>query len=121
MVPPIEINDRGGENAGAQFGGDTAWVLAASALVLFMTPGLAFFYGGFVRNKNVLGTIMQSFIVMGVVGVLWVIVGFSLTFGPDVGDWGLIGNLHYFGLRHIGATPLTPTSTVPSEAFMIFQ
>ena len=101
--------------------GDTAWVLAASALVLFMTPGLAFFYGGFVRNKNVLGTIMQSFIVMGVVGLLWVIVGYSLTFGPDVGDWGLIGNLHNFGLRHIGATPLTPTATVPSEAFMIFQ
>ncbi len=60
--------------------GDTAWVLAAAALVLFMTPGLAFFYGGFVRNKNVLGTIMQSFIVMGIVGVLWILVGYTLAF-----------------------------------------
>ncbi|HEX5480855.1 MAG TPA: ammonium transporter [Dehalococcoidia bacterium] len=100
--------------------GDTAWVLAASALVLFMTPGLAFFYGGLVRNKNVLGTIMQSFIVMGLVGVLWVVIGYSLAFGPDVHGWGLIGNLDYVGLRHVGANPL-PGSTVPSEAFMIFQ
>src|SRR3954451_3997236 len=100
--------------------GDTAWVLAASALVLFMTPGLAFFYGGFVRNKNVLGTIMQSFIVVGLIGVVWVIVGYSLTFGPDVKDWGLIGNLDYFGLRHVGAAPDGQIPGVPHEGFMAF-
>ncbi|MBF6601266.1 MAG: ammonium transporter [Dehalococcoidia bacterium] len=100
--------------------GDTAWVLAAAALVLFMTPGLAFFYGGLVRNKNVLGTIMQSFIVMGLVGVLWVLIGYSLAFGPDVKGWGIIGNLDYIGLRNVGANPMSG-QTVPSEAFMIFQ
>lgn len=102
--------------------GDTAWVLAASALVLFMTPGLAFFYGGFVRNKNVLGTIMQSFIVMGVIGVLWVVVGYSLTFGPDVKGWGLIGNLDHFGLKGVGAAGDSQAGPgIPHEAFMIFQ
>ena len=101
--------------------GDTAWVLAASALVLFMTPGLAFFYGGFVRNKNVLGTIMQSFIVIGLVGMLWVVVGYSLAFGPDVKDWGIIGNLDYFGLKGVGAGPGGQFPGVPHEGFMAFQ
>ncbi len=101
--------------------GDTAWVLAASALVLFMTPGLAFFYGGFVRNKNVLGTIMQSFVVVALISVVWVVVGYSLTFGPDVRDWGLIGNLHYFGLRHVGAAPDGQIPGVPHEGFMAFE
>ncbi|MEX1195452.1 MAG: ammonium transporter [Dehalococcoidia bacterium] len=100
--------------------GDTAWVLAASALVLFMTPGLAFFYAGFVRSKNVLGTVMQSFIVMGLVGVLWVVVGYSLAFGPDQG--GLIGDLSWFGLKDVGPEPSTVYAvTIPHEAFMIFQ
>jgi len=100
--------------------GDTAWVLAASALVLFMTPGLAFFYAGFVRSKNVLGTIMQSFIVMGLVGVLWVVVGYSLAFGPDQG--GLIGDLSWFGLKDVGTEPSDIYAvTIPHEAFMIFQ
>ncbi len=102
--------------------GDTAWVLAAAALVLFMTPGLAFFYGGLVRSKNVLGTIMQSFIVMGLVGVLWVVVGYSLAFGPDGKGWGLIGSLEYFGLRHVGAAGDSQAGPgIPHEAFMIFQ
>ena len=102
--------------------GDTAWVLAASALVLFMTPGLAFFYGGFVRNKNVLGTIMQSFIVMGLVGVIWVVIGYTLAFGPDMGNWGLLGNLEFFGLRHVGAVGDSQAGPgIPHEAFMIFQ
>jgi Amt family ammonium transporter len=100
--------------------GDTAWVLAASALVLFMTPGLAFFYAGFVRSKNVLGTIMQSFIVMGLVSVLWVTVGYSLAFGPDQG--GLIGDLSWFGLKDVGPAPSDVYAvTIPHEAFMIFQ
>ena len=100
--------------------GDTAWVLTAAALVLFMTPGLGFFYGGFVRSKNVLATIMQSFIVMGLVGVLWVVVGYSLAFGPDQG--GLIGDFSWIGLKDVSMEPSTIYAvTVPHEAFMIFQ
>ena len=71
--------------------GDTAWVLAASALVLLMTPGLAFFYGGLVRRKNIVSTIMYSFVTIGLVGIVWVLWGYSLAFGPDIG--GFIGNL----------------------------
>ncbi len=100
--------------------GDTAWVLCAAALVMLMTPGLGFFYGGFTRSKNVLATIMQSFIVVGLVGVQWVIIGYSLAFGPDQG--GIIGGLDYFGLKDVGLTPSdTYTPTIPHEAFMIFQ
>lgn len=105
--------------------GSTAWMLAASALVLFMTPGLAFFYAGFVRSKNVLGTLMQSFIVIGLVGVLWVVVGYSLAFGPDVdglagGGW--IGNLDHFGLKGIGAETDSQTATgIPHQLFVAFQ
>lgn len=101
--------------------GDTAWVLAASALVLFMTPGLGFFYAGFTRSKNALATIMQSFIVMGLVGVLWVIVGFSLAFGDSQG--GLIGDpTQFLGLKDIGLEPdPNLNGAIPAEAFMIFQ
>jgi Amt family ammonium transporter len=70
--------------------GDIAWMLVSSALVLLMTPGLAYFYGGMVNNKNVISTMLQSFIAMGVISVLWVVVGFSLAFGDDIG--GFIGN-----------------------------
>jgi Amt family ammonium transporter len=102
--------------------GNTAWVLAASALVLFMTPGLGFFYGGFTRQKNVLATIMQSFIVVALVGVQWVVIGYTLAFGPDKG--GIIGGLDYFGLKDVGAEvheTYTAFSGVPHEGFMIFQ
>ena len=100
--------------------GDTAWVLISSALVMLMTPGLAFFYGGLVRNKNVLGTIMQSFIVIGLISVIWVIAGYSLAFGPDHGHF--IGGLDWFGLRGVGQEPsATYATTIPHEAFMIFQ
>ena len=100
--------------------GDTAWVLISSALVMLMTPGLAFFYGGLVRNKNVVGTIMQSFIVVGLISVLWVIVGYSLAFGPDHGHF--IGGLDWFGLRHVGQEPSdTYATTIPHQVFMIFQ
>jgi len=103
--------------------GDTAWVLAAAALVMIMTPGLGFFYGGFTRSKSVLATIMQSFIVVGLVGVQWVIIGYTLAFGPDQG--GLIGDLSFFGLKDVGFAPapsdITTSSTIPHEAFMIFQ
>jgi Amt family ammonium transporter len=108
--------------------GNTAWMLAASALVLLMTPALGFFYGGLTRNKNVLGTIMQSFIVAGLIGVQWVVIGYTLAFGPD--HWGLIGGLDWFGLRHVGyevasythnGDPRTYGVAIPHEAFMIFQ
>ena len=79
--------------------GDTAWVLAASALVLLMTPGLAFFYGGLVRKKNIVSTIMYSFVTIGLVGIVWVLWGYSLAFGNDVEGWGLIGDLGWFGLK----------------------
>jgi Amt family ammonium transporter len=99
--------------------GDTAWLLTSAALVMFMTPGLAFFYGGLVRAKNVVGTIMQSFIALGLVTVLWVLVGYTLAFGPDKG--GLIGGLDFIGLRHVGAAPSPYAPTVPATAFMVFQ
>jgi Amt family ammonium transporter len=102
--------------------GSIAWMLAASALVLFMTPGLAFFYAGFVRSKNVMGTLMHSFITIGLVGVAWVVVGYSLAFGPDVEGWGLIGNLDHFGLKDVGAVGDSQAGpAIPHELFMIFQ
>jgi len=99
--------------------GDTAWLLTSSALVMFMTPGLALFYGGLVRAKNVLGTVMQSFIALALVSILWMLVGYSLAFGPDVG--GLFGNLSFAGLSGVGATPSPFAPTVPATAFMAFQ
>ena len=99
--------------------GDTAWLLASSALVMFMTPGLAFFYGGLVRAKNVVGTMMQSFIALALVTVLWVLIGYTLAFGPDKA--GLIGGLDFVGLRDVGATPSPYAPTVPASAFMVFQ
>ena len=102
--------------------GDTAWVLAASALVLLMTPGLAFFYGGLVRRKNIVSTIMYSFVTIGIVGIVWVLWGYSLAFGHDVGGWGLIGDLEWFGLKDVSANDPGPYSdTIPHQAFMIFQ
>ena len=100
--------------------GDTSWVLISSALVMLMTPGLALFYGGMVRSKNVLGTIMQSFIALGVITIQWVLYGYSLAFGPDVGH--IIGNLDWVGLRGVGLDPFPDYSaTIPHQAFMIFQ
>ncbi|OGI04699.1 MAG: ammonia channel protein [Candidatus Melainabacteria bacterium GWF2_37_15] len=99
---------------------DTVWILISSALVLLMTPGLALFYGGMVRRKNVLGTIMHSFIAMGVATVVWVLYGYSLAFGPDIGH--VIGNLTWAGLAGVGLEPNpTYSATVPHQAFMLFQ
>ena len=78
-------------------------MLTSAALVLLMTPGLALFYGGMVRTKNVLGTIMHSFIIIAIISVQWVLWGYSLAFGPDVG--GIIGNLSWFGLNGVGLDP----------------
>jgi Amt family ammonium transporter len=100
--------------------GDTVFVLMSAALVMLMTPGLALFYGGMVRNKNVLGTLMQSFIILGVVTLEWVLWGYSMAFGPDHG--GLIGGLDWFGLRNVGMTSSPDYgTTIPHVAFMVFQ
>jgi Amt family ammonium transporter len=100
--------------------GDTAWILISSALVMLMTPGVALFYGGMVRRKNVLSTIMMSFVCLGLVGILWVLYGYSLSFGSDNG--GFIGGLDFVGLAGVGQEPSSVyASTVPHLAFMIFQ
>jgi Amt family ammonium transporter len=99
--------------------GDTAFVLASAALVMVMTPGLAFFYGGLVRRKNFLAIMMQSFISMGVVTTIWVLVGYSLAFSGDVG--GVIGNLNWFGLRHVGELPGPWAPRIPGAAHFVFQ
>jgi ammonium transporter, Amt family len=100
--------------------GDTVFVLMSAALVMLMTPGLALFYGGMVRSKNVLGTVMQSFILLGVVSVLWTLWGYSMAFGPDIG--GLVGSLDWFGLAGVGMEPSADYgSTIPHLAFMVFQ
>jgi Amt family ammonium transporter len=101
-------------------GADTAWMMISTALVMLMTPGVALFYGGMVRSKNVLSTIMMSFMSLGVIGILWVLFGYSLAFGTD--HWGIIGGFDYIGLRNVGQSP-SPiyASTVPHLMFMIFQ
>ncbi len=99
--------------------GDTAFMLVATALVMLMTPGLALFYGGLVRSKNVLATIMQSFICLGIVSIIWVVYGYSLAFGPDIN--GFIGNLDWTFLNGVG-TQIGPYSkTIPDLLFCAFQ
>ena len=100
--------------------GDTAWLLVSAALVMLMTPGLALFYGGMVRPKNILGTVMQSFIVLGLISIEWMLVGYSFSFGPDRG--GIIGDLSWFALDGVGLAPFKEyAATVPHQAFMIYQ
>lgn len=99
--------------------GDTAFMLIATAMVMLMTPGLALFYGGLVRKKNVLATTMQSFICLGLISVLWVVFGYSLAFGPDVGHF--IGNLDYVGLKNVGLEPGPYSDTIPDLLFCAFQ
>jgi len=101
--------------------GDTAWVLMSIALVMLMTPGLALFYGGLVRRKNVLSTIMQSIFILALVSVTWVLFGFTLAFGKDVNGWGIIGGLDFVGLHNIGKDPISYAPTIPASAFMAFQ
>ena len=99
--------------------GDTAWVLVSAALVLLMTPALGFFYGGMVRHKNVVSLVLQTFIIVGVISVSWVLWGYSLAFGPD--KWGIIGGLDWVGLRGVGMEAGPYSDTIPHQAFMIFQ
>ena len=108
------------EDASTIDSGDTTWLLVSSAIVLMMTaPGLALFYGGLVRRKNALATIMQCFILMAVMSIQWVLWGYTLAFGPDVGS--VIGNLDWLGLVGVGGAPSDYAPTVPHQAFMIFQ
>jgi Amt family ammonium transporter len=102
--------------------GDTAWLLMSTALVMIMLPGLAFFYGGLVRRKNVLSTVMHSFFGLALVSVVWVIVGFTLAFGPDVNGLGLIGGLDFAMFNGVGLEPSTVyATTVPFVLFAAFQ
>src|SRR6266704_5189996 len=104
----------------AQLSGDNAWMLTSAALVLMMTgPGLALFYGGLVRRKNVLGTMMHSFILMAVVSVIWAVVGYSLAFGEGS---PFIGGLKYLFLNGVGADPNADYgATIPHQTYMIYQ
>lgn len=103
-------------------GGDTAWMLVATALVMVMLPGLALFYGGLVRRKNVLSTIMHSFFGLALVSVVWVLVGFSLAFGRDVTGLGLFGGADYFGFSNVGLEPHPVYGpTIPFVLFAGFQ
>ena len=103
-------------------GADTAWMLVATALVMVMLPGLALFYGGLVRRKNVLSTIMHSFFGLALVSVVWVLIGFSLAFGPDITGLGLLGGPDYVGFSNVGLTPnATYGTTIPFVLFAGFQ
>ena len=99
--------------------GDTAWILASSALVLFMTPGLALFYGGMTRQKNILSTLMHSIFMIGIISVQWAVIGYTLSFGSDVGSF--IGGLDYFMLNGVGTGPSPIADNLPDVLFMMFQ
>jgi Amt family ammonium transporter len=100
--------------------GDTAWVLTSAALVMVMTPAVGFFYGGMVTSKNVVSVIKQSLLILGIVSVQWVVIGYSLVFGKDLG--GVIGGLNFFGLAGVGYAPNADyAGTIPQLAFMVFQ
>lgn len=105
---------------GAQFdSGDTAWLMISTSLVMLMTPGLALFYAGMVRKKNVLGTIMHSFMTLSLISIVWVLWGYTLAFGPDV--LGLVGGLKWLGLGGMGLGVSPYADTVPHLIFMMFQ
>jgi Amt family ammonium transporter len=108
-------------DAGKYNGADTAWILVATALVFLMTPGLAFFYGGMVNRKNVLSTMMKSIVAAGVVGVLWIVVGYSLCFGQSIG--GFIGNpmTHLFYKGVASGEPWSLAPSIPKPLFSMFQ
>ena len=100
--------------------GDTAFIIAAAGLVLLMTPGLALFYGGMVRSKNILGTILQSFIMISVISLEWVYIGYSMSFGPDIG--GFVGDFSWFALNTVTSEPSANyATTIPQNVFMIYQ
>ncbi|MGZ3914432.1 MAG: ammonium transporter, partial [Flavisolibacter sp.] len=116
FVPAFPNFDKGKYNSA-----DIAWIIVATALVFLMTPGLAFFYGGMVNRKNVLSTMMKSIVAAGVVGVLWIVVGYSLCFGDDIG--GFIGNpmTHLFYKGVMSGEPWSLAPTIPKSLFSMFQ
>ncbi len=116
MLMPMAVPTFAESAASAIDSGDTAWLLMSTALVMLMTPGLAFFYAGMVRRKNVLGTIMHSFIMLCAVSIVWILWGYTLAFGNDVG--GFIGDLSMFGLKGVGTEA---NGTIPHILFMMFQ
>ena len=99
--------------------GDTAWMLVSAALVLFMVPGLALFYGGLVAEKNVIAMMAQSFAAIGIIGVLWAVFGYSLAFGTD--HWGVIGDFGHLMLRGVGSAPGVFAPHIPGLLFMVYQ
>ena len=113
-VPATSPAEASGINAA-----DTVWVLLSAGLVMLMTPGLAFFYGGLVRRKNILSILMQCFMMLCLVSLQWVFCGYTLAFGPDVG--GVTGNLDWMGLHGVGLVPFAYAPNVPHLAFVIFQ
>ena len=120
LLVSLSMHAFGQEHGQAVDTGDTTWMLVSTAFVMLMTPGLALFYAGMVRRKNVLGTFMQSFIALGVITLLWVLYGYSLAFGPSTG--GFIGNFAWIGLREVGLTPNPAYApTIPHQLFMLFQ
>ncbi|MEO8604486.1 MAG: ammonium transporter, partial [bacterium] len=99
--------------------GDTAWMLVSAALVLFMTPGLALFYGGMARQKNILSTIMHSYFIIGIVSLQWAVIGYTLAFGTDIGS--LIGGFDYLFLNGVGQGPSPFAKSIPDLLFMVYQ
>src|SRR5512137_1841684 len=99
--------------------GATAWLLAATALVMIMTPGVGFFYGGLLRRKNFISMIALSFVAFALVSVQWVLIGYSLAFGGDVN--GFIGNMTYLGLNNVGMDPGPYSPAIPGLLYMVFQ
>ncbi len=100
--------------------GDSAFIFVSTVLVFIMTPGLALFYGGMVRKKNVLGTMMHSFVIMGLISIQWVVIGYTLAFGPDTGS-GLLGNFSFLGFSGVGGDPSVYAGTIPHSLFALFQ
>ncbi|MBP2652569.1 MAG: nrgA [Firmicutes bacterium] len=119
LLAPVALAEEAAPAAPAINAGDTAFVIISAALVMLMTPGLAFFYGGMVRTKNVLSVIMQSFFIVALISVQWVLWGYTLSFGTDIN--GIIGGLNFLGLNGVGQTPMSDTSTIPHLVFMVFQ
>ena len=122
MVASLTVGLARGDDATPKVdAADTAFLMVSAALVMLMVPGLGLFYAGMVRRKNVLATFQQSFIMLGVIGLQWVLFGYSLAFAPDAG-YGLIGNLDWVGLRGVGLDP-SPTyaGTVPHQLHMVYQ
>lgn len=110
-----------GESTSTIDTGNTAWMIVATAMVMIMTPGLGLFYGGLANRKNIISTVLQSFISLGIISLIWVVFGFSLCFGEDVGGWGIIGNpFTYFMFRDVTLTPQEGT-TIPFILYAMFQ